>query len=58
MLLTLGFGLLLLPFRVFAFAGRHLEILGEPDPAGITQVETESPSHGEGLLDAFDFGLI
>jgi uncharacterized membrane protein YjgN (DUF898 family) len=55
---TLGFGLLLLPWRQWEFWTRHLRIAGELDPEWVRQSQLAAPGHGEGLADAFDVGGI
>lgn len=36
----------------------HMEAFGEVNLDRMTQSETQTASHGEGLLDAFDVGAI
>lgn len=54
--LTLGIGLIFVPYRNWAFFIRHMEAFGEVVLDDFTQSTTRTPSQGEGLLDAFDVG--
>lgn len=55
---TLGLGMLVIPFRVFSFIGRHVETIGAPDPERLEQSRQSMPEQGEGLAEAFDIGGI
>ncbi len=55
---TLGIGLIFLSYRHWKFFMTHLEARGEILLDELTQSETKTARHGEGLLDAFDVGAI
>jgi uncharacterized membrane protein YjgN (DUF898 family) len=55
-IVTLGIGLLFIPYRNWRFLIRHLEGFGHLDLSQLTQSTTRRPGQGEGLLDAFDVG--
>ncbi|MGK6319377.1 YjgN family protein [Sphingomonas sp. DT-204] len=55
-LVTLGVGLLFVPYRNWKFFITHLEAYGELHLDQLTQSATRAPTQGEGLLDAFDVG--
>ncbi len=55
---TLGVGLIFLSYRHWKFFMTHLEASGEILLDELTQSETRTAKHGEGLLDAFDMGAI
>jgi hypothetical protein len=57
-LLTLGLGALLLPWRQWEFWTTHLRIDGRLDEDMIRQSRLASPSHGDGLAEGFDLGGI
>ncbi|WP_448581288.1 YjgN family protein [Thermaurantiacus sp.] len=57
-ILTLGVGALLLPWRQWAFWITHLRIEGVLDEGRIRQSQLAAPSHGEGLAEGFDLGGI
>ena len=57
-IVTLGFGLMYIGYRNWAFFARHLVIRGTLDPAALTQSRTSLQSDAEGLADAFDIGAI
>lgn len=57
-IVTLGVGLLFIPYRNWAFLVRHLEAGGTVDLDLLTQSTTRAPTDAEGLADAFDFGAI
>lgn len=57
-IVTLGVGMLFVPYRNWKFFITHLEAYGELDLADLTQSTTREPGQGEGLLDAFDVGAI
>jgi uncharacterized membrane protein YjgN (DUF898 family) len=53
---TLGFGLLFLSYRNYAFIVRHMEAYGLVDLDLLTQSVTKAPGDAEGLAEAFDIG--
>jgi len=55
---TLGLGFIMLRYRVYAFALRHLEAEGALDPDAIAQSQLAVPMQGEGLADVFDFSPV
>ena len=55
-ILTLGIGYIFLSYRHYKFAITHLEAGGEIVLDELTQSQTRTARHGEGLLDAFDVG--
>lgn len=55
---TLGIGLIFLGYRHWKFFMTHMEATGEILLDDLTQSETATSKHGEGLLDAFDVGAI
>jgi uncharacterized membrane protein YjgN (DUF898 family) len=55
---TLGIGLVFLSYRHWKFFMTHLEASGEILLDELTQSQTRTAKHGEGLLDAFDMGAI
>lgn len=55
---TLGFGLMFIGYRNWAFFARHLQVGGEIDLAAMTQSPTALQTDAEGLADAFDIGAI
>ncbi|MDO9487207.1 MAG: YjgN family protein [Sphingomonadaceae bacterium] len=57
-IVTLGFGLMYIGYRNWAFFARHLVIHGTLDPAALTQSRTALQNDAEGLADAFDIGAI
>ncbi|MBZ6377510.1 hypothetical protein B5C34_04560 [Pacificimonas flava] len=57
-LVTLGFGLLFIGYRNWAFFVRHLEASGTIDPDAIRQSELRMRTDAEGLAEAFDIGGI
>jgi uncharacterized membrane protein YjgN (DUF898 family) len=57
-IVTLGIGLLFLPYRNWKFLVEHLEASGEIDLATLTQSTTRAPGDAEGLADAFDIGAL
>lgn len=52
--LTLGLGLIMLPYRTFAFTVRHMEAEGALSPEAIAQSQLAQTAQGEGIADAFD----
>lgn len=57
-ILTLGLGALLLPWRQWEFWTTHLRISGALDEETIRQSRLVAPSHGDGLAEGFDLGGI
>jgi uncharacterized membrane protein YjgN (DUF898 family) len=55
---TFGLGLVFLSYRHWKFFMTHLEASGEILLDELTQSQTRTARHGEGLLDAFDMGAI
>lgn len=58
LVLTLGLGFVFLSYRHWKFFMVHMEAGGEIMLDELTQSETSTAGHGEGLLDAFDMGAI
>jgi uncharacterized membrane protein YjgN (DUF898 family) len=57
-IVTLGVGLLVLPFRNWRFIVRHMEAHGTVHLDALTQSATRAPTDAEGIADAFDFGAV
>ncbi len=55
---TFGLGFIFLSYRHWKFFVTHLEAGGEILLDELTQSQTRTARHGEGLLDAFDMGAI
>lgn len=55
---TLGLGYMFLSYRHWKFFITHMEATGEIILDELTQSETRTSRHGEGLLDALDMGAI
>lgn len=55
---TLGIGFIFLSYRHWKFFMTHMEAGGEIILDELTQSQTATSKHGEGLLDAFDVGAI
>ncbi|MBX7481763.1 YjgN family protein [Qipengyuania qiaonensis] len=55
---TFGIGFIFLSYRHWKFFMTHLEAGGEILLDELTQSQTATAKHGEGLLDAFDMGAI
>lgn len=51
---TLGFGYLIMPYRLWGFYVRHLSTVGTLDFDALAQTSLAAPGQGEGLADAFD----
>lgn len=51
---TMGLGMLMLPYRRWAFHTRRIRIDGTFDEARLEQTDLVGPSQGEGIADAFD----
>ena len=56
--LTLGVGYIFLSYRHWKFFVVHMDARGEILLDELTQSQTATAGHGEGLLDAFDVGAI
>lgn len=52
--LTLGVGVIMMPYRIWSFYVRHLATTGYLDPDSLGQTELAAPVQGDGLADAFD----
>ncbi|TRW14306.1 YjgN family protein [Glacieibacterium frigidum] len=52
--LTLGLGYIVLPFRVWGFYASHLSTVGTLDVDLLMQTSLAGPMQGDGLADAFD----
>ncbi len=57
-IIPLTFATAIIRYRSWCFFIRHIEAYGEVNLDRMTQSETQSSRHGEGLLDAFDVGAI
>jgi hypothetical protein len=57
-IIPLAFANSLIRYRSWKFFVVHTEAFGEVNLDRMTQSETASSGHGEGLLDAFDVGAI
>lgn len=57
-ILTLGLGLPIVIHRSIRFMTDNIQIYGEIEGSQITQANLARPRYGEGLLEAFDPGLI
>lgn len=55
-ILTLGAGALLLPFRQWRFWADRLALSGERDSGTVRQSQLQAPGHGEGLAEVLDIG--
>lgn len=53
---TLGIGAIFLQYRHWKFFATHMEATGEIHADELTQSQTKTARHGEGLLDALDVG--
>lgn len=53
---TLGIGSIFLQYRHWTFFVTHMAATGVIHPDELTQSQTRTARHGEGLLDAFDVG--
>lgn len=53
---TLGIGSIFLQYRHWKFFATHIAATGEIHADQLTQSQTKTARHGEGLLDAFDVG--
>lgn len=57
-IIPIAFALSIIRYRSWKFFVVHTEAFGEVNLDRMTQSTTQSSSHGEGLLDAFDVGAI
>jgi hypothetical protein len=57
-IIPLAFATAIIRYRSWRFFITHIEAYGEVNLDRMTQSETQSSGHGEGLLDAFDVGAI
>lgn len=57
-IIPIAFATSIIRYRSWKFFVVHTEAFGEVNLDRMTQSETQSASHGEGLLDAFDVGAI
>ena len=55
---TLGLGLPIAVHRTMQFIARNVEIVGEIEGSEITRADLPRPKFGEGLLEAFDPGIL
>lgn len=55
---TFGLAYIFIPYRHWKFYVDHMHAEGEIDLDAMTQSQTATARHGEGLLDAFDVGAI
>ena len=55
---TLGLGLPIAIHRTMLFLTRNIEVIGEIDGSEITRADLPRPKFGEGLLEAFDPGIL
>lgn len=55
---TLGLGLPIAIHRTMLFLTRNIEVIGEIDGSEITHADLPRPKFGEGLLEAFDPGIM
>jgi uncharacterized membrane protein YjgN (DUF898 family) len=55
---TLGLGLPIAIHRTMLFLAVNIEIIGEIDGSEITRAELPRPKFGEGLMEAFDPGIL
>ena len=56
--LTLGFGILVMPFRTWNFYFRLLETSGVLDADQLMQTSLQGPRQGDGIADAFDLASV
>lgn len=57
-ILTFGLGLPIAIHRTMLFLCRNIEIIGEIEGSAITRAELPRPKFGEGLMEAFDPGIV
>jgi uncharacterized membrane protein YjgN (DUF898 family) len=55
---TLGLGLPIAIHRTMLFLSHNIVLVGEIDGSEITRAELPRPKFGEGLLEAFDPGIL
>ena len=55
---TLGLGLPIAIHRTMLFLTRNIDVIGEIDGSEITRADLPRPKFGEGLLEAFDPGIL
>ncbi|WP_374384511.1 YjgN family protein [Dongia sp.] len=55
---TLGLGFPIAVHRTMQFLSRNIEVLGEIEGSEITRADLPRPKFGEGLLEAFDPGIL
>lgn len=53
---TAYLGIILMPYRYWAFMARRVWIDGHYDPSTLEQTSLSAPGQGDGLVDAFDVG--
>lgn len=56
--LTLGFGILVMPFRTWGFYFRLLQTSGALDADELMQTSLQGPRQGDGIADAFDLAAV
>lgn len=55
--LTLGLGLMVMPWRAWSFYMRHLQTVGALDTDNLLQTQLAAPVQGDGIADALGFSL-
>lgn len=55
---TFGLGLPIAIHRTMLFLSRNIEVIGEIEGSAITRAELPRPKFGEGLMEAFDPGIV
>ncbi len=56
--LTLGLGLAIMPWRAWSFYMRHLRTVGSLDTDALLQTRLAAPKQGDGIADAIGFSLL
>jgi hypothetical protein len=56
--LTLGLGLAIMPWRAWSFYMRHLRTVGTLDTDALLQTQLAAPTQGDGIADAIGFSLM
>jgi uncharacterized membrane protein YjgN (DUF898 family) len=56
--LTLGLGVAVLPWRAWSFYLRHLRTIGSLDTDMLLQTQLTAPTQGDGIADAIGFSLM
>jgi hypothetical protein len=56
--LTLGLGLAIMPWRAWSFYSRHLRTSGNLDVDALLQTQLAAPTQGEGIADSLGFTLL